>query len=127
MLKSNYFEFNGSIKQQIFGTAIGTKFAPPYACILIDKFETNFLKTQPLQPLVWFRYIDDVLFVWTHGEENLKQFLYNLNNYDPNLKFTHEYSKKEIPFLDLKVGIKNGNITTDLYVFTLYVSSPLPH
>ena len=31
-------------------------------------------------------------------------------------KFTHEYSKKEIPFLDLKVGIKNCNITTDLYV-----------
>ena len=40
----------------------------------------------------------------------------NLNNYDPNSKFTQEYSKKEIPFLDLKVGIKNGNITTDLYV-----------
>ena len=31
-------------------------------------------------------------------------------------KFTHEYSKKEIPFLDLKVGIKNCNLTTDLYV-----------
>ena len=29
---------------------------------------------------------------------------------------THEYSKKERPFLDLKVGIKSGNITTDLYV-----------
>ena len=66
--------------------------------------------------LVWFRYIDDVFFLWTHGEKNLKQFLYNLNNYDPNLKFAHEYSKKEIQFLDLKVGIKNANITTDLYV-----------
>ena len=60
VLKNNYFEFNGSIKQQISGTAIGTKFAPPYACIFMDKFETNFLKTQTLQPLVWFRYINDV-------------------------------------------------------------------
>ena len=117
VLKNNYFEFNGSIKQQLSGTAIGTKFAPPYACIFMDKLETNFLKTQTLQPLVWFRYIDDVFFLWTHGEENLKQFLYNLNNYDPNLKFTHEYSKKEIPFLDLKVGIKNGNITTDFFFY----------
>ena len=82
----------------------------------MDKRETNFLKTQTSRPLVWFRYIDDIFFLWTHGEEKLKQFLGNLNNYDPNIKFTREYSKKEIPFLDLKVCIKNGNITTDLYV-----------
>ena len=82
----------------------------------MDKLETNFLKTQTLQPLVWFRYIDDVFLLWTHGEGNLKRFLEELNNYDPNIKFTHEYSKKEIPFLNLKVGIKDGKITTDLYV-----------
>ena len=82
----------------------------------MDKLETNYLKTQTWRPLVWFRYIDDIFFLWTHGEESLKQFLGNLNNYDPNVKFTREYSKKEIPLLDLKVGIKNGNITTDLYV-----------
>ena len=57
-LKKNHFEFSGSIKQQLSGTAIGTKFAPPYACIFMDKLEPNFLKTQTLQPLVWFRYID---------------------------------------------------------------------
>ena len=28
VLKNNYFEFNGQIKQYISGTAIGTKFAP---------------------------------------------------------------------------------------------------
>ena len=115
-LKNDYFEFNGSIKQQLSETAIGTKFSPLYACIFIDKLETNFLKTQTLKPLVWFRYIDDDFFLWTYGEENIKRFLDNLNNYDPNIKFTHEYSKKEIPLFHLKVGIKNGNITTDLYV-----------
>ena len=31
VLKNNYFEFNGKVKQQISGTAIGTKFVPPYA------------------------------------------------------------------------------------------------
>ena len=29
VLKNNYFEFNSKVKQQISGTAIGTKFAPP--------------------------------------------------------------------------------------------------
>ena len=30
--KSNFFEFNGNIKQQISRTAIGTKCDPTYAC-----------------------------------------------------------------------------------------------
>ena len=62
-----------------------------------------------------FRYIN-VFFLRTHGEENLQRFLDNLSNFDPNINFIYEYSKNEMPFLDLKVGIKNGNITTDLYV-----------
>ena len=68
VLKNNYFEFNGQIKQQISGTAIGTKFSPPYAWLFMDKIETAFLETQELQPLVWFRYIDDIFYISTHGE-----------------------------------------------------------
>ena len=56
VLKNSYFEFNGQIKQEISGTAIGTKFAPAYACLFMDNIETVFLETQELQPLVWFRY-----------------------------------------------------------------------
>ena len=55
VLKNNFFEFKNEIKQQIPGTTIGTKFAPPYACIYMDKTETDFLKTQELQPFVLFR------------------------------------------------------------------------
>ena len=35
VLKNNIFESNGTVKQQIAGTAIATKFALPYACIYI--------------------------------------------------------------------------------------------
>ena len=42
VLRNNYFEFNRNVKQQLSGTAIGTKCAPPYACIIIDKVETGF-------------------------------------------------------------------------------------
>ena len=45
VLKNNYFEFNRQIKQQISGTTIGTTFAPPYACLSMDKIETIFLET----------------------------------------------------------------------------------
>ena len=87
--KNNYFEFNGSIKQQLSATAIGTKFTPPCACIFMDKLENNFFKAQTLKPLVWFRFIDDVFFLWTRGEESLKRFLCNLNDYDASIEFTH--------------------------------------
>ena len=44
VLQNNYFKFNGEEKQQILGTAVGTKFAPPYVCIFIDQAESEFLK-----------------------------------------------------------------------------------
>ena len=46
VLKSNFFVFNGSVKQQVSETVIGTKCAPTYACIYMDEIETEFLKTQ---------------------------------------------------------------------------------
>ena len=46
ILKNNFFEFNGEVKRQKCGTAAGTKFAPPYACIFMDEVETEFLKSQ---------------------------------------------------------------------------------
>ena len=44
VLKNNFFEFNGLVKEQISGTAIGTKCAPNYACIFMDEFETKFIE-----------------------------------------------------------------------------------
>ena len=63
VLQNNNFEFNEIVKQEIAGTAIGTKFAPKYACIFMDKLESDFLNTQEYLPLVWYRYIDDIFFI----------------------------------------------------------------
>ena len=116
VLKNNYFEFNGHVKQQISGTAIDTKFAPAYACIFTDDVESKFLETRSLQPLISFRYIDDVFFIWTHGEEKLQLFISDLNNYNPHIEFTYEFHKEHISFLDLKVNFYDGKLTTDLHV-----------
>ena len=45
----------------------------------MDQVENEFLKTQKHKPLVWFRYIDDVIFTWTHVKEKLSLFLEDLN------------------------------------------------
>ena len=98
VLKNNVFEFDTNVYQQISGTAIGTKFTPPYACIFMDQFETKFLENQNLKPLVWFRYIDDIFFIWTHGEENLRNFMAEFNLFSDDIKFTYEYNKDTISF-----------------------------
>ena len=40
--------FDSKVFQQISGTAIGTKFAPPYTCIYMDRVDQDFLETQEL-------------------------------------------------------------------------------
>lgn len=42
VLKNNYSEFNGNIRKQLLGTAIGTKFAQTYASILWIKLRVIF-------------------------------------------------------------------------------------
>ena len=63
VLISNYSEFNGEVKHQISGTAIGRKFASPYVSIFMDEVGTNLLDTQGFKSLVWFQYGDDVFFI----------------------------------------------------------------
>ena len=60
VLKNNYFISGNKIKQQISETAIGTRFAPTYACIFMNDLETKF---QHLQSLVSFRHIDDIFVI----------------------------------------------------------------
>ena len=53
-------------------------------------------------------------FIWTYGEQELERFLKDLNNFTPNLSFTHKASKNCIQFLDLKVKLIDGKLETDL-------------
>ena len=109
---NNYFEFGQKLFHQISGMAIGTKFAAPYAC----NFEIDFLKTQKLQPSIWFRYIDDVFFTCTHGKEELENSMKELNSFPDNIKFTFESNKENINFLDVNINLSNGHLMTNMYV-----------
>ena len=115
VLKSNYFAFNSTVEHQTSGMTIGTKFAPLYACIFMDYIEREFLKSEKIQPWIWFRYIDDIFFIWTTSEKELDKFLNHLNSFHPNLRFTHERSRESLNFLDVIVKIQQGEFVTDLY------------
>ena len=44
-------------------------------------------------------------FLSGHTGRQIKTFLKHFNSFDPRLKFTHESSKENLPFLDLKVKL----------------------
>lgn len=107
VLNCNIFTFAGKVYRQIKGTAMGTRMAPTYANIFMAKIEEEFLKERQLRPVLYLRYIDDILMIWTHSKNELDTFLKDLNNYHPHLKFTHSISEETVTFLD--IDIYKGN------------------
>ncbi|KAL9966710.1 hypothetical protein ACROYT_G024826 [Oculina patagonica] len=73
--------------------------------------ENIFANLTKLQTL----YIDDIFFIWTHGEEKLNDLFNFCNSFDPHIKFEQTKSTTSIPFLDVQVINGNGKISTDLY------------
>ena len=103
VLKSNNFEFNGKHYLQKRGTAIGTRMAPSYANIFMDRLERRLIQNAEVKPHIWWRYINDIFIVWMEGEEKLKEFIDYLNNAHDTIKFTCKWLDHEIEFLDVKV------------------------
>ena len=111
VLKNKIFKHKLSFIKQLLGTAIGTKMAPLYAII----FGWIFTGCDTL-PLVWWSYIDEIFILTQHGEKEFKNSLEILNSYNPTIKFTANYLREKISFLDVEV-IKNWNqLVSDLYI-----------
>eukprot|EP00061_Rhincodon_typus_P005622 g25370.t1 len=66
ILDHTVFTFDNQFIIQTHGTAMGTKFAPQYANIFMQKFKQDFFAAQDLQPTLYIRYSDDIFFLWTH-------------------------------------------------------------
>ena len=56
-----------------------------------------------------------IFFIWSASEKELDDFLERVNNFHPNLKFTHERSRQEINFHDVTVRVNHGEFITNLY------------
>ncbi len=79
VLTKNCFVFNGQHYRQIRGTAMGTKCAPAFANIFMNEFEEKFVYTYHIQPLVWFRFIDDIFSIFVCSRQEIESFVDYLN------------------------------------------------
>ena len=135
VLRNNYFIFDDDCRRQEIGTAMGTVFAPPYACLTIGYLEeTKLFKTVLpsyfnkndciLILQLFFRYIDDGFIIWpTRLDRSI--FGQAMNSLHPNIKFTIENSTTEkvgdkivqkLNFLDVTVILhESGQVETDIF------------
>ena len=109
VLKNNIFQFDEKTFKQVRGTAIETKFASPHAILFMADLEEKILSAFEKKPMIWWRYIDGIFFIWENGEESLEKFLNKLNSFHPTIKFTAEYSKEIINFLDVNIRLVGGS------------------
>ena len=116
ILENNYFEFNEEIYWQRQGTAIGTKFAPAFANIFMYVLETKMLQECDWKPWIWWRFLDDIFFIWLHGEQRLREFLNCINSYHNTIKYTWDWSMSQVSFLDVTISKDvGGSVFTDVY------------
>ena len=79
----------------------------------------------------YFRYVDDIFGIWTHGLNELEKFYENANSIHPRIKVDLRHSSDRIEFLDVLVCIKDNHIETELFTKTtdkhLYLHSDSSH
>ena len=67
--------------------------------------------------MIWWSYIDDIFFIWEHGEQSQKVFIDQVHNmFHPTIKFIVEFSKEEVNFLVLNAKLFDGELKTNLFV-----------
>ena len=115
ILTSNIFRFGSDCILQKSGIAMVNVTSPSLANLFMGLSEKNLLSKCYKKSLVWFRYIDDAFFIWTHSKEDLDDFLVFCSSYNPNIQFDPIPRSKDIRFLDVSVIIENGKLICDLY------------
>ena len=104
VIHDNTFHFHDKYYNQFGGVAMGTRCAPPFANLFLGSLEEKALTSwSGSHPLLWLRFLDDVLILWEGDTHELDNFLIHMNNQMAAIKFTMSHSQENITFLDLDI------------------------
>ena len=139
ILKNSIFEFNNELYQQQVGTTMGTKPAPRYANVFMDRridrklwqIAKKYMVNGSIPIKFMKRFLDDIFLIFLGSITQLHAFFDEMNQMHPTIKFTMTHTTpasqmnqissctcdkiEAIPFLDTLCKIKDGQISTDLY------------
>ena len=124
--ESSIFVFDSELFLQLLGVAMGSRSSPTFACLFVGFLEMVMLQAWERQggalPHMLKRFIDDVFFLWQHGEQELERFVTHLNSFHRTMKFdvvkgeSYDFTTRAINFLDVRIWIdEQGFIQTSLF------------
>ena len=68
---------------------MGTRCAPPFANLFLGSLEEKaLLLWTGTHPLVWSRFLDDILMMWTGDQDEFQRLPAHLNSMMNTIKFT---------------------------------------
>ena len=114
------FSHREKLYQQCDGVSMGNPLAPTLANFFLGVVETELLekscRDDPASgyPVLYVRYVDDIFCIFREGTSHTN-FLDRLNHLHQNLSFTCEIGGSSMPFLDINVTLKRGQIQTSVY------------
>ena len=118
-LRNNDFVFDKEVFLQICGTAMGKTYAPGLADIYLEEFDHVATTGYQVIPLFFFRFIDDIFFIWTGTLDQLREYETFLNNIIPGITVTLNVSPTSVNFLDTTVYKTNPEVTNPNEVILL--------
>ena len=99
---------------------MGTICVPGYTNIFMANFELKYI--YPYYPYIkdktktCLRFIDNLFMIWTCSEQELLDFMSDLNKKHHSIKFEFKYSQTKIEFLDVLVHKDHNNmLQTTIY------------
>lgn len=115
VLKNNIFHYQNTLwYRQTSGTAMGCSISVYLANTFMYYRTRSIIRNPPIGLIAMFRYIDDIICVYTGDEKNISS-IFN-NTIDDNIKLTFVIGGKQLEALDLKLHLlPNGTIETSLY------------
>jgi hypothetical protein len=95
----------------------------------MEHLEQKAISTAIKKPASWYSYVDDIVMEWSHGKDDLQDFLQHLNNIHKSIKFMMEAEQdRTLLFLDVLVSRRvdqtfgrteyRKSTHTDLYIHT---------
>ena len=111
------FKFDKNYYLQVQGTAMGTRVTPTYVIIFMNDFESRHIYTYHNSPKYYFRFIDDILGIFKGTQKELLEFFDHCYRAHNTIKFSWEYSKESVNFLDLIIfKAVNNELHTKLFI-----------
>jgi len=93
VLRSTYFQYNGSIYEQQEGAAMRSLVSAVIANLYTEAFEEQAIESAPYKPKIWKRYIDDTFTILDRG--NVDSFLHHVNSQETHHPLYHGNHERE--------------------------------